>query len=118
MESIGRVDSKVITWNGQGLFWFLILFLGAIFLLFIPIEFINTFKLYNSNFKDLVTNILYVILFSLASLILFQIFLSSDTQIVRDITGNNKGNFFLRFHCSTSYFIFTTQHPRQPYLDR
>ena len=57
LESIGRVDSKVITWNGQGLFWFLILFLGAIFLLFIPIEFINTFKLYNSNFKDLVTNI-------------------------------------------------------------
>ena len=31
LESIGRVDSKVITWNGQGLFWFLILFLGAIF---------------------------------------------------------------------------------------
>lgn len=85
LESTGRVDSKIIAWNGQGLFWFLILFLGSIFLLFVPIEFLNTFKLHNSNFRDLVSNILYVILFSLSSLILFQIILSSDTQIVNEI---------------------------------
>ena len=81
LESTGFIDSKIISWNGQGLFWFLILFFLSIFLLFIPIEFLNVFKLYNSNFKDLVLNILYVILFSLVSLLIFQFLLSADTQI-------------------------------------
>lgn len=97
LESTGRVDSKIIAWNGQGLFWFLILFLGSIFLLFIPIEFLNTFKLYNSNFRDLVSNILYVILFSLSSLILFQVILSSDTQIVNDIRAITRAVSFSGF---------------------
>ena len=85
LESTGFVDSKIISWNGQGLFWFLILFFVSIFLLFIPIEFLNVFKLYNSNFRDLVSNILYVILFSLFSLLIFQFFLSSETQILYDL---------------------------------
>jgi len=85
MESTGVVEAKVTSWNGQGLFWFLILLCFAIFVLFIPIEFLNTFKLYNSNFRDLVSNILYVIIFSLVSLLLFQILLSSQTQILFDL---------------------------------
>ena len=85
LESTGFVDSKIISWNGQGLFWFLILFFVSIFLLFIPIEFLNVFKLYNANFRDLVSNILYVILFSLFSLLIFQFFLSSETQILYDL---------------------------------
>ena len=85
LESTGFVDSKIISWSGQGLFWFLILFFVSIFLLFIPIEFLNVFKLYNSNFRDLVSNILYVILFSLFSLLIFQFFLSSETQILYDL---------------------------------
>ncbi len=85
LESTGFVETKIISWNGQGLFWFLILFCLAIFLLFIPIEFLNTFKLYNSNFRDLVSNILYVIFFSLISLLLFQIFLNAETKILSDL---------------------------------
>ncbi|MBC8480335.1 MAG: hypothetical protein H8D44_02550 [Actinobacteria bacterium] len=85
LESTGFVDSKIISWSGQGLFWFLILFFVSIFLLFIPIEFLNVFKLYNANFRDLVSNILYVILFSLFSLLIFQFFLSSETQILYDL---------------------------------
>ena len=85
LESTGFVDSKIISWTGQGLFWFLILFFVSIFLLFIPIEFLNVFKLYNSNFRDLVSNILYVILFSLFSLLIFQFFLSSETKILYDL---------------------------------
>ena len=85
LESTGFVDSKIISWTGQGLFWFLILFFVSIFLLFIPIEFLNVFKLYNSNFRDLVSNILYVILFSLFSLLIFQFCLSSETQILNDL---------------------------------
>ena len=85
LESTGFVDSKIISWTGQGLFWFLILFFVSIFLLFIPVEFLNVFKLYNSNFRDLVSNILYVILFSMFSLLIFQFFLSSETQILYDL---------------------------------
>jgi hypothetical protein len=85
LESTGFIDSKIITWNGQGLFWFLILFFVSIFLLFIPIEFLNVFRLYNSTFRDLVLNILYVILFSLVSLLIFQLLLSEDTLILYDL---------------------------------
>jgi hypothetical protein len=97
LESTGRVDSKIIAWNGQGLFWFLIIFLASIFLLFIPIEFLNTFKLYNSNFRDLVSNIVFVILFSFSSLIFFQIILSSDTQILSDIKAITRAVSFSGF---------------------
>ena len=82
LEATGTVDPVLIVWNGQGFYWFLILFCSALFLLFIPVEFLSTFKLYNSNFKDLISNILYVILFSLTSLVLFQFILSTETQIL------------------------------------
>ena len=85
LEATGTVDSILITWNGQGFYWFLILSCTALFLLFIPIEFLRTFKLYNSNFRDLISNILYVIIFSLMSLILFQVVLTAETQILSDI---------------------------------
>ena len=85
LEATGTVDPVLIVWNGQGFYWFLILFCSALFLLFIPVEFLSTFKLYNSNFKDLISNILYVILFSLTSLVLFQFILSTETQILSDI---------------------------------
>ena len=45
MESIGIIEQQVITWNAQGLFWFLILFCISIFVLFIPVEFLNIFKI-------------------------------------------------------------------------
>ena len=85
LESTGIVEPRLITWNGQGLFWFLILFFVALFLLFIPVEFLNIFKLYNSEFRDLVSNIIYVIIFSLTSLLFFQIFLNTEKQILSDL---------------------------------
>ena len=97
LESTGFVDSKIISWNGQGMFWFLILFFSSIFLLFIPVEFLNVFKLYNSQFRDLVSNILYVILFSLFSLIFFQLFLNSDTQIFFDLKSITRAISFAGF---------------------
>jgi hypothetical protein len=96
-ESIGIIEPKVIAWNGQGLFWFSILFFISIFILFIPVEFINIFKLYNSNFRDLVSNILYVILFSLTSLLLFQIFLDAETQILSDVRSISRAVSFSGF---------------------
>ena len=76
LESLGLVDRAVTTWNAQGLFWFLILFCLALFILFVPVEFLNVFKLYNSTFKDLIVNIILVILTSLLSLIFFQFLLN------------------------------------------
>ena len=81
-ESLGLVDRAVTTWNAQGLFWFLILFCLALFLLFVPVEFLNVFKLYNSTFKDLIVNIIFVILSSLLSLIFFQFFLNPSSLIL------------------------------------
>ena len=97
LESTGFVDSRIISWNGQGLFWVLILFFVTIFLLFIPIEFLNVFRLYNSSFRDLISNILYVILFSLFSLLVFQFFLNTETQIFYDLKSITRAVSFAGF---------------------
>ena len=70
LEATESIERKIITWSGQGLFWSLILFFIALFILFIPVEFLNVFKIYNSTFKDLIFNIIYSIGISLLSLVL------------------------------------------------
>jgi len=119
LESTGYVDSKIISWSGQGLFWFFILFFVSIFLLFIPIEFLNVFKLHNANFKDLVSNILYVILFSLFSLLIFQFFLSSETQILYDLKSIARAVSFSGF-IAIPLVLFAQHSLRDsvPFIDR
>ena len=73
LEGVGLVDQSLTTWTGQSMFWFLILFFVALFILFIPIEFFTTFKIFNSTFKDLILNILIVIFISLFFFGLFSI---------------------------------------------
>mgnify|MGYP007000457893 len=34
LESFGLVEQKILSWNGQGLFWFTILFCASLFILF------------------------------------------------------------------------------------
>ena len=97
LEATERIDRTIITWSGQGLFWCLILFFIALFILFIPIEFLNVFKIYNSSFKDLIFNIIYSIGISLVSLMLFQFFISSDTMIMSDISSIGKSVSFAGF---------------------
>ena len=46
LEGIGIVEKSVTTWSGQSLFWFLILFCISIFILFIPVEFFEIFKVF------------------------------------------------------------------------
>tara|TARA_Y100000768_G_C23807946_1_gene600376 strand:+ start:72 stop:614 length:543 start_codon:yes stop_codon:yes gene_type:complete len=96
-EATERVQRNIITWSGQGLFWSLILFFMALFILFIPIEFLNVFKIYNSSFKDLILNIIYSIVISMISLMLFQFFISSDTLIMNDISSIGKSVSFAGF---------------------
>ena len=85
LESIGFVERNIITWNAQGLLWFLILFCLSIFILFLPIEFLNIFKIYNSTFKDLIINIVVVIGTSLLFLIIFQYLINPQNLIVNDL---------------------------------
>ena len=85
LEATERVERNIITWSGQGLFWSLMLFFIALFILFIPVEFLNVFKIYNATFKDLIFNIIYSIGISLVSLVLFQFFINSETLIMNDI---------------------------------
>ena len=97
LESTGLVERNIITWNAQGLFWFLILFCVAIFILFIPVEFLNTFKIYNISFKDLLTNVILVIFTSLSFLVIFQFFLNPSNQILSDIIDLGKAISFSGF---------------------
>ncbi len=97
LESIGVIDKSVISWNAQGLFWFLILFCLALFVLFIPIEFFNVFKIYNLTFKDLIINIIFVILTSLITLIIFQFLLNPSSLIIKDIIDIGKAVSFSGF---------------------
>ena len=97
LESIGVVDKSVISWNAQGLFWFLILFCLALFVLFIPVEFFNIYKIFNLTFKDLIINIIFVILTSLVTLIFFQFFLNPSNLIMSDIIDIGKAVSFSGF---------------------
>tara|TARA_X000000368_G_C22982896_1_gene690741 strand:- start:810 stop:1352 length:543 start_codon:yes stop_codon:yes gene_type:complete len=97
LEATENIERTIITWSGQGLFWSLLLFFVALFILFIPIEFLNVFKIYNSSFKDLIFNIIYSIGISLVSLMLFQFFISTDTIIMSDISAIGKSVSFAGF---------------------
>ena len=97
LESIGIVDKSVITWNAQCLFWFLILFCVALFVLFVPVEFLNVFKIYNLTFKDLIINIIFVILTSLITLVFFQFFINPSNLIISDIIDIGKAVSFSGF---------------------
>ena len=97
LESVGIVEKSVTTWNAQGLFWFLILFCVALFVLFVPVEFLNIYKIYNLTFKDLIINIIFVILTSLLTLIFFQFFLNPTNLIMSDIIDIGKAISFSGF---------------------
>ena len=97
LESLGIVAKSVITWNAQGLFWFLILFSLSLFILFIPVEFLNIFKIYNLTFKDLIVNIILVIFTSLISLVFFQFFLTPSNLVLNDLIDIGKAVSFSGF---------------------
>ena len=83
-EATGYVSSTLSSWSGQGLFWSVITFFISIFVLFIPIEFFGSYKIINGAFKDLLINIVTVILFSLASLLLFQLLLNGENLFINE----------------------------------
>lgn len=97
LEGVGIVQSTITTWNGQSLFWFLIIFFIAIFILFIPVEFFGIFKIFNNTFKDLIMNILAVILISLLTLVVFQFLINPSNLVVSNLILIGRATSFAGF---------------------
>ena len=97
LESTNFLERSITTWSGQSLFWSLLIFFAALFLLFLPIEFFNSFKFLNSSFADLIANITFAILTSLFFLVFFQIFLPSDTIILQEVISLTRAISFSGF---------------------
>ena len=89
--------NNLTTWSGQSLFWTMITFFSALFLLFLPIEFFNNFKLSNSSFNDLVYNVSIVISLSLFFLLIFQTILGNDNLILIEIRSITRSVSFSGF---------------------
>ena len=119
LEAVGQVERKIISWNGEGLFWFLILFFVGIFVLFIPVEFLSIFKVFNASFKDLIFNIVYSIIISLVFLIIFQYSIPSGSLIMNDISLIGKAVSFAGFVAvPIILFIQHTLRNSMPLLDK
>ena len=97
LESTNFSERSITTWSGQSLFWSLLIFFVALFLLFLPIEFFNSFKFLNSSFADLIANITFVILTSLFFLVFFQILLPSNTIILQEVISLTRAISFSGF---------------------
>tara|TARA_A100001234_G_scaffold219106_1_gene229276 strand:- start:2172 stop:2702 length:531 start_codon:yes stop_codon:yes gene_type:complete len=89
--------NNLTTWSGQSLFWTMITFFSALFLLFLPIEFFNNFKLSNSSFNDLVYNVSIVISLSLFFLLIFQTILGNENLILTEIKSITRSVSFSGF---------------------
>ncbi len=84
LESSGFVSQLFISWSGQGLFWSLITFFISLFVLFIPVEFLNEYFIENRSFKDLLTNVISVIFVSLFFLVVLQILLRNQNVFINE----------------------------------
>ena len=84
LESSGFVSQVFISWTGQGLFWSLITFFISVFVLFIPVEFLNEYFIENRSFKDLLTNVISVIFVSLFFLVVLQVLLRNQNVFINE----------------------------------
>ena len=84
LESSGFVSQTFISWSGQGLFWSLITFFISIFILFIPVEFLNEYFIENRSFRNLLTNIISVIFVSLFFLVVLQVILRNQNIFINE----------------------------------
>ncbi len=87
----------MLPWPFSIHFLFFFLLFTGIFVLFIPIEFLSVFRIYNASFKDLIFNIIYSILISLFFLVVFQFSINPDTLILSDISSIGKAVSFAGF---------------------
>lgn len=119
ISSVNSDQTTYTSWTGETLFWGLIFFLISIFVLFLPIEFSNTYFLKNSSFNDLVINIVSTITTSLIFLILFQILVPNDILILKEITTISRSVSFAGFIIiPISFFILNNLGSRVTFLQK
>jgi len=97
IETFDSTNASLIDWSGQGLFWAFIIFFIAIFLLFLPVEFFNSYNLVNRTFNELIMNIIMTIITSLFFLILFQILIPNQLVISSQIISITRSISFAGF---------------------
>jgi hypothetical protein len=97
LETLGYSSNNITSWSGQSLFWGLIYFFTSIFLLFIPVEFLNEYRLVNRSFAELITNILITISVSLFFLVIVQLFFPNNSQISLEVSDLFKATSFAGF---------------------
>ena len=97
LETFGYSSNNLTSWNGQSLFWSLIYFFVSLFLLFIPVEFLNQYQLLNRTFPELISNILFTISTSLFFLVVIQIFLPQTSQVLIEVSDLVKAASFAGF---------------------
>ena len=105
LESSGFVTQVFISWSGQGLFWTLVTFFLSLFILFIPIEFLNEYFIENRSFKNLLTNIISVIFVSLFFLVILQILLRNQNIFINEYLAVARAVSFSGF-ISIPLFLF------------
>ena len=84
LESSEVVSQVLTSWSGQGLFWSFISLFISIFILFIPVEFVDVYYIENRSFTNLLANIISVIFVSLFFLVLFQILLRNQNVFINE----------------------------------
>ena len=105
LESSGFVTQVFISWSGQGLFWSLVTFFLSLFILFIPVEFLNEYFIENRSFKNLLTNIISVIFVSLFFLVVLQILLRNQNIFINEYLAVARAVSFSGF-ISIPLFLF------------
>ena len=106
LETVGYTDKIITSWSGQGAFWSIVISSISIFLLFLPIEFFNQFKLSNTSFNDLIVNIISTILISIFSLVLFQILLPEGMLLTPYISSLTRATSFSGFIVIPIFLFF------------
>tara|TARA_B100000927_G_scaffold241804_1_gene203377 strand:- start:6 stop:533 length:528 start_codon:yes stop_codon:yes gene_type:complete len=78
-------ENSPTSWAGESLFWGLIVFFIAIFVLFLPVEFFSKSRVQNAGFNEMIVNILGIIFISLLFLLIFQTLIQVENKVISDL---------------------------------
>ena len=78
-------ENSPTSWAGESLFWGLIVFFIAIFVLFLPVEFFSKSRVQNAGFNEMIVNIVGIIFISLLFLLIFQTLIQVENKVISDL---------------------------------
>jgi len=111
-------ENSPTSWAGESLFWSVIVFFVAVFVLFLPVEFFSKSSVQNSGFNEMIINIVGIISISLIFLILFQTVVQIESTIISDLKFITRSVSFSGFIVMPiSLFILNSINSRFKALD-